>query len=160
MILFSYSHNISFLSVKHSILIQSITSPNHGVFLVVCKMVVWKMSVIICYIMSVWYAHLSKALNTSKTLICVVSKHKMHLTGNKSDNRQKTCKYFPLGPYICKNKSILFAFNSNVSYDINPSKISENTVKVFYFIKNALKDCIWSYNTSYSDTLVSKPNII
>ena len=72
----------------------------------------------------------------------------MHLTGNKSDNRQKTCKYFPLGPYICKNKSILFAFNSNFSYDINPSKISENTVKVFYFIKNALKDCISSYNTS------------
>ena len=65
----------------------------------------------------------------------------MHLTGNKSDKYKKTCKYFPLGPYICKNKSILFAFDSNVSYDINTSKILENTAKVF-IIKNAFEDCI------------------
>ena len=70
----------------------------------------------------------------------------MHLTRNKAINTKKTCKYFPLGPYICKNKSILFAFDSNVSYDINTSTILENTAKVF-FIKNALKDCIGSYDT-------------
>ena len=134
-LLYNHGNNISFLSVKHSILIQSITSPNHGVFLVVCKMAVWKMNVIICYIMSVWYAHLSKALNTSKTFICVVSKNKMHLTRNKAINTKKTCKYFPLGPYICKNKSILFAFDSNVSYDINTSTILENTAKVFFYQK-------------------------